>query len=345
MESYELSFPVGRSAFRGGLSGLQFLGHGEEGELLFLTHSDRGPNGKKIKLSETVFKRPFFEPDFQPCWMFFSLNPATKEVKLIKTTFLKMLDGRPLSGRPNKHGDEIAIDSRGDELAYDIHGIDPEALFFDGTYYWMGEEYGPSLLKFNDKGELLKRYVPEDSYHGEDYELYVRVLPKGILHRKVNRGFEGLAVKDGFVYAILQSPLLDEGTTVRILKFNPATEKVEDQFSYPLDPGAEKIGDLTFRNEQLLVLEQNSEKGSSSIHRIYAVDVLRNSSPLEKLLVIDLVKAGYDFAEKVEGMTAIGSHQIAVLNDNDFAANDPLEKTILAVIDVGITCSHSAERP
>ncbi|HXH76787.1 MAG TPA: esterase-like activity of phytase family protein [Bacteriovoracaceae bacterium] len=322
----------------GGLSGLHFERQEGPDKLIFWSHSDRGPNNDEIEDHELgITKRPFLKPGFQPFWVQFSFNRKTSEIKVIQTIGLTLPDGSPMTGLPNKDGDEVPIDIHGNELKRDINGIDPESLCFDGTHFWMGEEYGPSILKFNPKGQLLRRYVPEGSYPGVNSEIFKRTLPKDLLKRKVNRGFEGLTCKDGKVYAILQSPLKKEGRDVRIFEFDPRTEQVLGEFLYPVDSKkSDKIGDMAVMGDSFLVLEQNGEVGDKGIHNVYKVNLtsLDNDGRLKKILVKDLVTAGYSFAEKVEGLTVIGPNEIAVINDNDFGVNDAALKSILGIFNL-----------
>lgn len=337
MDLTDLSHLSTNPLYRGGFSGLQFeMGDGDE--LTFLAHSDRGPNAEPLEVpGKNIIKRPFFKPDFQPFWIKFSVNRRTKEVWLKELILLTLPDGSPMTGMPNKVGDEVPITLLGNELPLDVHGIDPESICFDGNYIWMGEEYGPSILKFNLKGTLLSRYVPEGSYSGQDFSYFRRTLPRHLLDRKVNRGFEALTCQDGKVYSMLQSPIKGEGKNVRIFEFNPLTEKVEREFFYPLDSDqADKIGDLATYGKSLLVLEQNGKTGKDGIHKIYKINLqeVDERGFLKKILVKDLVAEGYSFAEKVEGLTVINGDEIAVVNDDDFGVNDSSLKTILGILKI-----------
>jgi hypothetical protein len=100
---------------------------------------------------------------------------------------------------------------------------------------------------------------------------------------------------------------------------------------------ADKIGDLAHHDGKLLVLEQNSKIGADSFHRIYEINPheTQQLGVAKKSLFLDLVKVGYDFADKVEGMIMVDSSHIAIINDNDFGlvgSIDPATKT--AVMDL-----------
>lgn len=316
----------------GGFSGLHFESSSGD-ELIFWSHSDRGPNLDEIEENGTT-KRPFLDPDFVPYWVRFSVNRRTKATKLVEVVHLSLPDGTPISGLPNKDGDEIPVDSSGRILDFNINGIDPESICFDGEHVWMGEEYGPSLLKFSPDGTLIRRYVPEGTYPGTLPSHFKHALPAKISERKVNRGFEGLACNDGKVFMILQSPLAGEKTDVRLLEFDPKTETVARQHVYRVDSKeTDKIGDLAVWKESLLVLEQNGETGSGAKQLVYAVNLSEiEDGALKKTLAVNLSEVGYDFAEKVEGLSVVDGEELAVVNDNDFGIHGPEFKTVLGLI-------------
>jgi hypothetical protein len=127
--------------------------------------------------------------------------------------------GRPnLEPNANRLGDEIPTNTKNEIIAMDLMGIDPEALCVDDKgNYWMGEEYRPSILKFNQEGQLLRRYVPVGSLtpaeiqridrdYGQD--LVLQVLPAIYSQRKMNQGFEGIACTGEKIIALMQGPAI-----------------------------------------------------------------------------------------------------------------------------------------
>lgn len=78
---------------------------------------------------------------------------------------------------------------------------------------------------------------------GTDYPV-VEALPSVLLHRTINRGFEGLAqLPDGDLVMALQSPLSlpdrDAGAasrTTRLLRFSPKKRAVTAEYAYRFDP-------------------------------------------------------------------------------------------------------------
>jgi hypothetical protein len=155
----------------------------------------------------------------------------------------------------------------------------------------------------------------------------------------MNRGFEGLACTKDRVFAILQSPLKKEIHEVMLVDFDSKNESVIQTYSYPMEPSADKIGDLVLLNNVFFAIEQNGEIGQSSFHRIFKFK-LDNSldGKIKKDFVLDLVKSGYDFADKIEGLSVLKDGSIVIVNDNDFGIENnninPLRKTVMGIISI-----------
>ncbi len=344
----------------GGFSGLIYLGKNKKNnEYQFMTLTDRGANGEVLKINQ-IEKRPFLIPDFQVRFVKLETNSADHSLKIIDEIKLTDPKNKPILGLPQfsegEH-DEIAIDAFGKELKNSDMGVDAESLAVDKDgNYWVGEEYRPSLLKFNKNGKLISRYIPKNGLpknivnkinkkYGKN--VLQEKLPEVYKYRKSNRGFEGLTYFNGKIYAMLQSPipLADSKNKkiIRILEFDPIREVVTKEFFYPLIvDGVDKIGDLAVWNNQLIAIIQNSKTGAKSYHMItnwQLDDKNELSEPIEKMDfaeiqnkkltvvphdLINLVSIGYDFAEKIEGLATISENEIAVINDNDFQISGEL---------------------
>ncbi|HEY9662322.1 MAG TPA: choice-of-anchor I family protein [Allocoleopsis sp.] len=271
----------------GGFSGLQFEGYAENGNLKFITHTDRGPNGEPVSSN-----RPFLLPDFTPELIRFELDRSTGTLQLtqriqLKTSANDLLTGLPNTAIANSSGntpynDEVPVDLFGNTLPLDPLGADLEgiAIADDGTF-WMVDEYRPAIYHFDANGVLIDRFVPEGTAAavGQAPGTFGKeVLPAVLAQRRQNRGFEGVAFQDGKVYAFVQSPLrnpadLSNGTlntlqNVRVIEFDPATQTTR-QFLYQLDnppalndtdTRADKIGDaVAIGNGEFLVIERDDD--------------------------------------------------------------------------------------
>ncbi|MCW8379850.1 esterase-like activity of phytase family protein [Streptomyces justiciae] len=214
---------------------------GRKGE--FWTVTDRGPNGQ-IKIDGKK-RRTFPVPGFDPAIVRIRVSGDTVEV--LDAIPVTTSSGKPVTGLSNQEGRDEApytYDAR-TRLAYDPNGLDTEGVVraADGSF-WLVDEYGPSLVHVSARGKVLTRYVPQGlNLTGTDYPV-VEALPPVLLHRKINRGFEGLAqLPGGDLVMAVQSPLslpdTDAGEasrTTRLLRFSPRKQAVTAEYAYRFDP-------------------------------------------------------------------------------------------------------------
>ncbi|MGZ3692994.1 MAG: esterase-like activity of phytase family protein [Bdellovibrionota bacterium] len=337
---------AGQKIQLGGFSGLRFLGKNSDGKLRFLTLTDRGPNASEEERNGHIY-RPFALPEFQPRIVFLLADTQAGTFSVEKVIPLLRPDGKPLSGLPPHEGGEIPVSLKNEPLPYDPYGMDPEGIVqqADGTF-WIGEEYGPSLAHFSAEGQLLEVLKPGQG------------LPKVFEQIKLNRGFEGLAMGNGKLYGMLQSPLdnpRSEGQKnsaashlVRIVAVDPEGQKTLGQYAYLLGPGkADKIGDIAVAGpDEFYAIEQNGKEGAQSIKKVFRFrlgkatnlqllpeKIVGPGGTLESIKRGKLAEAGVipaekeelcDLAElgvkeaKVEGIDLLGEKSIAVIVDNDF---------------------------
>ncbi|MGW0761563.1 esterase-like activity of phytase family protein [Streptomyces sp. NPDC002814] len=214
---------------------------GRKGE--FWTVTDRGPNGQ-IKVDGTK-RRTFPVPGFDPAIVKIRVSGDT--VKVLDAIPITTSSGKPVTGLPNQKGRDEApysYDAR-TPLTYNANGLDTEGVVRAGDgSFWLVDEYGPSLVHVSARGRVLARYVPEGlNLTGTDYPV-VEALPSVLLHRKINRGFEGLAqLPGGDLVMAVQSPLSlpdgdagDASRTTRLLRFSPKKEAVTAEYAYRFDP-------------------------------------------------------------------------------------------------------------
>ena len=214
---------------------------GRKGE--FWTVTDRGPNGQ-IKVDGTK-RRTFPVPGFDPAIVRIRVSGDT--VRVLEAIPVTTRSGKAVTGLSNQQGRDEApysYDAR-TPLAPNPNGLDTEGIVraADGSF-WLTDEYGPSLVHVSARGKVLTRYVPEGlNLTGTDYPV-VEALPSVLLHRKINRGFEGLALLPGgdLVLAV-QSPLslpdTDAGEasrTARLLRFSTGKKAVTAEYAYRFDP-------------------------------------------------------------------------------------------------------------
>ncbi|GGQ70150.1 esterase-like activity of phytase family protein [Streptomyces asoensis] len=265
---------------------------GRKGE--FWTVTDRGPNGQ-IKVGGTK-RRTFPVPGFDPAIVRVRVSGAT--VKVVQAIPVTTSSGKPVTGLPNQAGRDEApysYDAR-TPLSYDPNGLDTEGVVraADGGF-WLVDEYGPSLVHVSARGKVLARYVPQGLHlTGTDYPV-VEALPAVLLHRKINRGFEGLAqLPNGDLVLAVQSPLSlpdtaagEASRTVRLLRFSPGRKAVTAEYAYRfdpvgvVDPGEDdtselKISSVVAVGGDRLLVEERTDKAA----RLHAVRLSRASDIL-----------------------------------------------------------------
>lgn len=286
---------AGQDILLGGFSGLYFDGvNPANGNYMFITHPDRGPNAEPLDVdNDGVNERPFALPDFQPELVFFELNRASGQITITNRLPLKRGDGTPLTGIANILGqsdglaytDEEPVDLFGNALPLDPMGGDLEGIVRgeDGTF-WMCDEYRPAIYHFDLDGTLLARYVPEGSNaYGEITG--IEALPAVYAQRRANRGFEAIAYRDGRIYAWVQSPLdvpdvandsnSKSSMVTRILEFDPVTETTTAEYAYIIEGnGSDKIGDaVAGAPGEFYVIERDAAIGAMSQKYLFRINL------------------------------------------------------------------------
>lgn len=301
---------------------------------------DRGPNLKiktAIELYGLDHLAPLLDrdgakvlpvPDFQPCLA--ELSVGRRRVRLERLLPLVGPEG-PLSGRAPAGSAEAAMeptfDLSGHVLPADPAGVDTEgvAALPDGTF-WVCEEYGPSLMRIDADGRVVRRWTPA----GHTLPGAEDVLPEKARRRRLNRGFEGVTVSgdDAVIYVVFQSALEGEPRErTAIWKLDAATGALLAEYDYPFDrpdtftadvaageAGAKdlKVCDLAWIGpDRILVLERITRSA-----RIYAVDV-GEPGPLAKTLVFT-TDDHPQIAQDLEGVTLLSRRELLLVSDNDF---------------------------
>ncbi|NET00253.1 MAG: hypothetical protein F6K61_06655 [Sphaerospermopsis sp. SIO1G1] len=290
---------TGQEFFLGGFSGLYFTGVADNGNLTFVTHPDRGPNG-----SNSAAGRPFPLPDFQPEIVKFELNENSGEITITDRVELFRADGTtPLTGLPNLqpgdpgtgYTDEFGIDALGNAIPNDPFGADLEGIVVaPNGDYWMVDEYRPAIYHFNDDGVLIDRFIPIGTADADNQPagtFGTEVLPEVYALRRGNRGFEAAALEGNKLYAFIQTALdnpdVDGNQTsrnsrnLRIVELDVVSGQVTGEYLYLLDDitgsgsaRTDKIGDaVSLGNGKFAVIERDDRSDISSNKLIYEIDL------------------------------------------------------------------------
>lgn len=291
---------AGETIRLGGFSGLFFEGiDPTTGNYEFITHPDRGPNAEPVDVTvggQTVRgARPFALPNFQTRAVRFELAPTSGIITITGQILFRRSDGTPISGRPNlfdrtrqstlAYQDEVPIDLRGGLLDPDAFGADLEGIVVaPNGDLWLVDEYRPSIYHFSPDGVLQNRFVPLGS-NSTGRVTGVEALPAVYAQRRVNRGFEAVALEGRKLYAFIQSPIDNPDTTndansrashnVRILEFDVISNTTTAEYLYELQGGAsDKIGDaVALGNGEFYVMERDDEIGINAQKKVFRISL------------------------------------------------------------------------
>jgi hypothetical protein len=162
--------------------------------------------------------------------------------------------------------------------------FDPEGFQFIGKHIWIGDEFGPYLIKTDLNGKVLA--VFETLADGkpvrspEHWAVQSPGLPNGTYNNvnlRRSKGYEGFAAsKDGrFIYGLLEGPLWDAGTkdwervegkeAARILEFDVAAERWTGRFwYYVFENNGNAIGDFNMLDASTgLIIERDNGEGTA----------------------------------------------------------------------------------
>lgn len=255
---------------------------------------------------------------------------------------LRDATGATFDGLPGPGGDmaamEPAFDLPGAALGHSLAGGDTEgvAALADGTFR-VADEYGPSILVVAADGMVQARWVPEGegvALAGAAYGVEA-VLPALAARRRLNRGFEALALSpdETRLHVILQSPLAGENEVdvrglerARLWTLDARTGAPLAEHFYPFDApetfrrdawaGPVGTDDLkiseavSLGGDDLLVLERISK--TSKLYR-----VTLDAPVLTKILVLSTDDWPQIDAD-LEGLALLSDRELLLSTDNDF---------------------------
>ena len=207
--------------------------------------------------------------------------------------------------------------------------FDTESFQFAGGALWIGDEFGPYLIKADNKGRVLEVFetqVDGKLVRSPDHpSMTTPAAPNGELKFQVRRskGFEGMAAsKDGRkLYALLEGALWDESNKaletldgkqyLRVLEFDVASEKWTGRhWKYVLEANHHAIGDFNMIDDSTgLIIERDNGEGTvdkacpegnkrtdcfhdvAKFKRVYKIELSESNvgDPVRKIGYIDLM--------------------------------------------------------
>ena len=207
--------------------------------------------------------------------------------------------------------------------------FDTESFQFAGGALWIGDEFGPFLIKTDLKGKVLAVFdtlVDGKVVRSPDHPAVTTpAAPGGAVDFQIKRskGFEGMASsKDGSkLYALLEGPVWNAEAkdyervagkeALRVLEFDvPAGKWTGRSWLYPLETNGNAIGDFNMIDATTgLIIERDNGEGTADkacpegqkrtdcfhdiakFKRVYKVELTEANvgGPLRKIGYIDLL--------------------------------------------------------
>ena len=236
-----------------GMSGLA-MSRAEDGSWFALT--DNG-FGSKINSPDAMLFFHLMHPDF-----------TSGRVSRQETVFLRDPD-RKVPFRIANEGTDSRYLTGAD--------FDPESIQFLNDELWIGDEFGPFILRVARDGRVLSVHqtmLEGEAIAGPDTPgVVVPAQPGTDFRVQRSGGYEGMALQPGtnLLWAMLEKPLLGEGGQpeggfLRVMTFDTgAADWTGDSFRFRLSEGATAIGDFNFIDEtRALVIERDNGEGDAA---------------------------------------------------------------------------------
>lgn len=196
--------------------------------------------------------------------------------------------------------------------------FDPESFRRVKSGFWVGDEFGPFLLHFDPRGELLQPPIPipnltqvgtATTIRSPDHPDFVN-LSREQRQQQANLpgsgGLEGMAINPAGtkLYLMLEKTLVgDKPKRLLIYEFDLTEQKFTGQvFQYQLEQPHYAIGEITAINDrEFLVIERDHRQGDpnhpgfkqpAQFKRIYKINLNQRDGDgyVSKELLVDLLK-------------------------------------------------------
>ncbi|UVF18296.1 esterase-like activity of phytase family protein [Microvirga terrae] len=225
--------------------------------------------------------------------------------------------------------------------------FDTESFQPIGDTIWIGDEFGPYLIKADRSGKVQAVYETlvdgKPARSPDHYAVTTPAAPNATVSFNVRRskGYEGMAAsKDGqFLYALLEGPVwdadkkqwetIDGREYLRILEFDVAGEKWTGRhWKYVLDQNGLAIGDFNMIDGTTgLVIERDNGEGTADRacpQGEKRPDCFQEPAKFKRIVKIELSDA------TVNGpVRKIGTTDLMQIADPDKKARKPLNDTML----------------
>lgn len=217
--------------------------------------------------------------------------------------------------------------------------LDPESIRPDGQGgYWIGEEFGPFMVRTNADFEIVAVEVPTPGVKAPQNPYLGGAAPT----LGGSRGYEGMGVSaDGrTLYPMLEGTVAgDPAGSLRIEAFDAlAGEFLGERWLYQLSPGGTAIGEMSpLSGNQFVVIERDGSQGANAQYKkLFLIDLddlddLDDNGFLRKTLLADLLALADPFDldgdgsdlfrfpfQTIESVMLIDPFTLLLANDNNY---------------------------
>jgi len=227
--------------------------------------------------------------------------------------------------------------------------IDPESFRVDYKgNIWVGEEFGPFLIKFDKTGKVLRQEIAVPGAISPDNPL----LKKGDQPTtQTSAGLEGMAInpQGNKLFPMLEKSVTgDPEKALRMYVFDVDSEQFEaGHYLYQLERDATEIRELVAINDhEFLTLEQNEHWGSpdGQFKKIFLISIeqVQKNAYVKKTALVDLMHL-FDPADlnadnstlfafpklTIETIIVLDKDTLLIANDNNFGERSEFIKVRL----------------
>ena len=306
-----VSLPLGGQPVQG-LSGLEPLGDGT-----LLAVSDNG-FGTRENSADVLLMLHRLEPRWE-----------TGELRVRETLFLR---------DPDRRLPFAIVHETTRERYLTGADLDPESLRRVGETLWIGDEFGPYLLRADLTGRLTALFEARlggRTLRSPDHQAWPSSSPGPGIEVRRSRGFEGLGSSpDGrFLYPVLEGPIEGESGT-RILEFDLAAFAFTGRsWTYALAGGDHAIGDFILLEAKAgLLIERDGGEGDEAHFKRLCRVTLKEDGTASRGRCVDLLDIADPDAhargrgsggryrmpfQTIEGLARVDDVRVVVANDNN----------------------------
>jgi len=272
----------------------------------------RAGNGSYLVVTDNGFGSKANSPDAM--LMFHRLKPDWKTGKVERQGTIFLHD-------PDRKVPFLIVNENTTRRYLTGADFDLESIQPIGNDIWLGDEFGPWLIRANKDGKVLAVYetrLDGKALRSPDHAAIGMPAAPGAVKFEVRRskGFEGMAASpDGkLLYPLLEGPLWSEATNgwemkdgrqfLRILEFDVAKgEYTGRSFKYLLEANGNSIGDFNMIDASSgLIIERDDSEGDAAqaCNGPAKPDCFNVPAKLKRIYKIDFAQADADgFVKKV----------------------------------------------